>query len=356
MTEQATQFTPAVYEESSQVQRKREALGELGAHAFKEPWWLRGRHPQSAWSPFFRKTGYVFDRLERWETPDGDFLRLHFVDGAPNKPVLLLLHGLEGSVRSNYIPGLAKEVTPHGWTAAAMEYRSCGGEMNRAKRLYHSGDTGDLAFVVDELGQRYRGRPVYIAGVSLGGNITAKWLGEVGEAAPDYVRAAAAICPPFNLSRGGPYIDRLLGGVYTRWFMRSLVPKALAKERQFPGTLDVERVRVCRSFREFDTHVTAALHGFRDAEDYWAQCGCGQFLPDVRRPLLLLASANDPFNPPGTLPREIAGSSPWLHPIFVDRGGHVGFVYGETPWRTRHWAEEQTGRFFRQYARLLGDA
>jgi predicted alpha/beta-fold hydrolase len=241
------------------------------------------------------------------------------------------------------------------WNSIAVEWRSCGGEMNRNLRLYHSGETTDLEFVVEELIRRLDRRgggthTIFLVGFSLGGNVTTKWLGQKGERVPEQVRAAAAVSPPFDLTVSGPHMDRVLGGAYVKWFLRTLIPKAMEKERQFPGSLDLERIRQCRTFREFDTYATAVLHGFRDAEDYWARVGCGQFLEGVRRPLLLIASADDPFNPASTLPREITSKSPWLHPLFTERGGHVGFIHGPSPRETRHWAEEQVLRFLKLYA------
>jgi len=136
---------------------------------------------------------------------------------------------------------------------------------------------------------------------------------------------------------------------YSKRFLRTLVPKALEKERQFPGSMDVDRVRRSRTFEEFDTHATAALHGFRDAHDYWARSSSGPVLGRIRRPTLLLSAADDPFNPAWTLPRAVADASPYLHPLFPDTGGHVGFVYGPWPWRARRWGEEQVVRFFESY-------
>jgi predicted alpha/beta-fold hydrolase len=179
--------------------------------------------------------------------------------------------------------------------------------------------------------------------------VTAKWLGESPDSVPGNVRAAAVVSVPYDLAGSAGYFENSLGGVYSRRFMRSLIPKALEKARQYPGVLDEERIRRARNFADFDTWATAVLHGFRDAGDYWARCSSGRFLSDIRTPTLLLSSEDDPFNPPWTLPRAVAEESPYLHPLFTEQGGHVGFVYGASPLRTRHWAEEQIVRFFRLY-------
>lgn len=316
---------------------------ELDRHPFRAPWWLRGPHAQTIWSPVFRRVQAPPARRERWTTPDDDHVTVHLVDGEPERPVVLLLHGLEGSFESNYMRGMTERFSRRGWSVAAMEHRTCDGEMNRALRTYHSGETSDLAFVVSELARRHR--RIYVFGVSLGGNVTAKWLGETSDGVPAEVVGAAVVSPPFDLTVSAQATDRALGGFYVRRFLRTLLPKARAKEEQYKGTLDLEAVHRSRSFAEFDTHVTAVLHGFEDAEDYWRKVGCGQFLPGIRRPTLLVAAADDPFNPGATLPWAVVERSPYLYAQFPERGGHVGFVYGR-PWATRHWAEEQAERFF----------
>ena len=318
----------------------------VARHPFRPPAWLRNAHAQTCWGPFFRRVRPPEMRLERWGTPDDDFLRVWIREGRAEAPWVLLMHGLEGGVESHYILGLRQAFGELGWSVVVMEHRGCGGEMNRARRMYHSGETTDLAFVMRTIRERFTPSRLYAVGVSLSGNQIAKWLGEEGAAAAELLDAASVISPPFDLAVSGPVLDHRLFGLYTRNFLRTLVPKAVEKERQYPGCLDVEAIRRCTTFAEFDTLATAALHGFADNEDYWRSVGCGQFLGGVRVPTLLVAAADDPFNPGSTIPRELADDSPWLVPAFTDRGGHVGFVHG-SPWRTRHWAEEVTVGFLK---------
>ncbi len=332
-------------------------MEELGGYPFRPAWWLRNRHAQTVFGALLRRPPRIRRTRETWETPDGDAVRLHFApDPDVRAPFLLILHGLEGSADSNYAPGLQGLFGRAGWGSAVLEFRSCGGVMNKTPRLYHSGATEDLAFAVDRLQRRFPTRPLYVAGMSLGGNVLLKWLGEAPEAVPAAVRGAAAICPPFDLTVAGPHIDRAWGGLYARWFLRSLIPKAIEKERQFPGCLDAERVRACRSFMAFDNHATAPLHGFRDVHDYWSRASCGQYLPGIRVPTLLVASADDPFNPASTLPKAAVRDSAYLHPLFTTHGGHGGFVHGPAPWRPRYWAEEQTLRFCQACEALRRDS
>ena len=325
--------------------RKTALLNTLGQHPYEAPWWLRSGNAQTVFGPFFRRPPAVPTRRVQWDTPDDDFIQLHFCDGKPELPTVLMLHGLEGSAQSKYLLGLNALFHAIGWTAVSLEFRGCGGEMNRAPRLYHSGETTDLAFALERL--RENAGLVYAVGFSLGGNVLAKWLGETGSDANRLVRAAAVISAPYDLTVSGPHIDQVLGGAYAKRFVRLLVAKAVAKERQYPGIIDIDRVRRSRTLWEFDEHATAALHGFSGADEYWATQGCGQFLDAIRVPTMLLSSVDDPFNPGSTLPRKQADRSPHLIPQFTERGGHVGFVCGDAPIRPRYWAEEQVVRYFR---------
>lgn len=335
--------------DAEQDRRKTDIMAELAKHPFNPPWWLRNRHIQTVGARYIRKVPRPEFRAERWETPDRDFIRVYFHVGDPAKPTALLLHGLEGSVESTYILGLTQELSHHDWNVVAMEFRSCSGEINLAQRMYHSGETEDLAFVVDRLTQKNPNIELYIAGYSLGGNVTAKWFGESGDALPKNVKAGAVVSAPYDLVESGRYMDNTINRVYVLHFLRMLKPKALEKNRQFPGVIDVDKIRRARTFKEFDDHATAPLHGFRDALDYYSSVACGQFLPGVRRPLLLLSAADDPFNPGATLPRELAEKHPYLHPLFTDLGGHVGFVHRDAAGKYAYWAEEQIARFFDAY-------
>ncbi len=332
---------------------KLRVMAELARHPFRVPWWLRNNHVQTIVAARFRVVKHPPLRLERWDTPDGDFLRLHFQDGEPGRPIVLLLTGLEGSVRSKYISGMNHLIGEAGWNAVTMEHRSCGGELNRTKRMYDSAATDDLDFAVRRLIERHPETRIYVAGFSLGGNVATKWLGELGAGVPENVRAAAAVSAPFNMVETRRIMDRSRRWPYVKNFLKTLIPKILEKERQFPGSVDVEALKRSRTFFEFDTHATAALHGYKGAHDYYAKAGCGQFLAGIRRPTLLLSAADDPFNPGTALPRELAGESPFLHPQFTAHGGHVAHIYGPFPGLTRYWSEEQTLRFFLAYDRLL---
>ena len=321
-------------------------LAQLDAHPFRAAWWLRNRHAQSCWGPLFRRQPPIDFETEAWDTPDGDRVTLCIHRGKADKPWVLLLHGLEGTIQSFYLTAFSHVFHALGWNVAIMLFRSCDGTINHTQRIYHMGETTDLDWVVGELPERLGVTRLYLAGVSLGANVLCKWLGEQGESVPEIVHAAAAISPPFRPDVAVDYFEKSFFGLYTKKFLRTLIPKALEKERQFPGCLDVEAVRACRNFRIYDTEVTARLHGFEDAMDYWQKVGCAQFLESIRVPTMLVTSADDPFNPASTIPREVADASPWLYPQWTDRGGHVGFVGGRWPWRPAYWLDQHLVRFF----------
>lgn len=286
-------------------------------------------------------------RAERWSTPDDDFLDLHRVDAPAGAPRLLILHGLEGTVRSHYAGGLLREASRRGWAADLLIFRSCGDEPNRALRLYHSGETSDLDFVVRRLLTDDPARPLFIAGVSLGGNVLLKWLGEQGNRAPAQLQAAAAVSVPFDLARGSRYLDRGFSRFYQAHFLRSLRRKALGKSVRYPDAIRPDVVLRARTLYDFDDLVTAPVHGFRDADDYYSRSSSLAYLAHIRTPTLLLSARDDPFLPGEVLDevREIARTNSSLHLEFVERGGHVGFISGSLPWRPFYYAEWRVAEF-----------
>ncbi|MDX1384823.1 MAG: hypothetical protein R3190_14315, partial [Thermoanaerobaculia bacterium] len=193
-----------------------ERWAALGATPFRAPWWLRNRHLQTAWSPLLRRSPAPPARRRSWPTPDGDRVTVWTREQRPAAPWVLVLHGLEGCARSNYVLGLRNRVAALDWNVAVLEFRSCDGVLNAAPRLYHSGETSDLDFAVRELTRRHQVETLFVAGFSLGGNVLGKWLGEQGSSVPSAVAGAALICPPFDLTVSGPAIDRALGGLYVR--------------------------------------------------------------------------------------------------------------------------------------------
>ncbi|HUF29128.1 MAG TPA: alpha/beta fold hydrolase [Gemmatimonadaceae bacterium] len=310
---------------------------------FRAAWWLPGPHLPTLWGKLARRRPRLATTVERWLTPDDDWLAVHRLAAAPGAPRVLILHGLEGSARSHYAMGMLAEARRRGWEAAVLQFRSCGGALNEQPRFYHSGETTDLALVVRRMAREAPGVPLGLIGVSLGGNVLLKWLGEAVSEMPPEVHAAAAVSVPFDLGRGARHIDRGFSRVYQAHFLRSLRRKALQKLERFPGLFDRAALDAARTLADFDDAVTAPVHGFAGADDYYVRSSSLRFLNAIRRPTLLLAAVDDPFLPAVVLDevRAIANTNPALTLEFHPHGGHAGFVGGGAPWRAVYHAERR---------------
>ena len=322
----------------------------ISRHRYVPAWWLPGPHVRTLWPRFVRRRSAPALTAIRYETPDGDFLDTWRIDAPTGAPRLLLLHGLEGGIRSHYARGMLGEAHRRGWGADLLIFRSCGTELNRVPRFYHSGETTDLAFVLDRLVAEFPDSRVFLAGVSLGGNVLLKFLGERGAAVPAAVGGALAVSVPYDLARSSRHINRGFSRVYQAYFLRSLLTKAAAKARAFPS--HVPGVRASTLY-DFDDAITAPLHGFRDADDYYARSSAIRWIGSIRIPTLLLSAEDDPFLPRDVLDavRRIASTNPSLEVEFVRRGGHVGFVSGRLPWRSTYYAEHRMGEYFAELMR-----
>jgi predicted alpha/beta-fold hydrolase len=303
--------------------------------------WLFGPNLMTVFGPLLRPGPRVPVARERWELSDGDFVDVDRMAGPRDAPLLLALHGLEGSSSAHYIRGMLAQARARGWRGLALNFRGCSGDMNRLVRSYHSGETSDL----DELVRRARNEAdrIVMAGCSLGGNVLVKWLGEQGTSVPPQIKAAAALCVPFDLALSGKTLD---GPGFWRWvyrtrFLRSLKKKSLEKLKRFPGAADEPRVRRARTLLEFDDALTARIHGFAGAEDYYAQSSSKPYVARVRVPLLLLSAQDDPFIPPECVPGT---DNRFVEVELSPRGGHLGFVEGPI-WQPRFYAERRAVDF-----------
>jgi predicted alpha/beta-fold hydrolase len=313
---------------------------------YRAPRWLYGGHAQTIYPALFLRGEPPRYRRERWDTPDGDFIDLDFLDSGPaGTPRVALFHGLEGSSASHYAVALMRALERAGWSGVVVHFRGCGGEINRLPRAYHSGDAPEIGWILARLA--LSGEPLYAAGASLGGNALLKWLGESGSDAGKYLRAAAAVSAPLDLMAAGAALARGLNRIYTRMFLATLRRKSLEKLERFPGLFDRERMLGARNLRQFDDVVTAPLHGFRDTDDYWTRASSKPVLGGVNLPTLVLNAQNDPFLPARNLPRPQEVSS-MVRLEQPEEGGHVGFAGGAFPGNL-DWLPQRLLAFFGDY-------
>lgn len=297
---------------------------------YPAPRWLPGGHLQTIYPATAIRKPEVTFRRERWDTPDGDFIDVDFVDGRVGQPFIVLFHGLEGSSDSHYARSLMAHIAALGWSGAVPHFRGCSGEPNRAPRFYHSGDAQEIDWILRTLKAKalvQNAGKFYAAGVSLGGNALLRWLGESQHQA-DFIDAACAISAPLDLAGGGAALSSGLNMLYTRVFLRTLKPKCLNKLKQFPSLFDRDAMLNARDLYEFDNVVTAPLHGYRNTEDYWNRASAKHILDDITVPTLVLNARNDPFLPARHLPSRAA---PAVRLEYPHHGGHVGFAVGALP-------------------------
>ncbi len=306
---------------------------------YTAPLWLPGGNLQTVWAATRARRHLgpppVFTR-ERLDTPDGDFIDVdHLVPPigvAPPTQHLVLFHGLEGSSASQYAQALSCVARERGWAFSVPHFRGCSGELNRAPRAYHSGDFEEIGWILQRL-RAGSAAPLLVAGVSLGGNALLRWAQEAGASAADTAAAVAAVSSPIDLAASGAAIDRGLNWlIYSRMFLATMKPKALAKWHQHPGLFDRDRLAAARTLFEFDNVFTAPLHGFRDTHDYWSRASARPHLARIRIPALVLNARNDPFVPIASLPAPGAAGR-WVTLWQPAHGGHVGFPHGRPPGR-----------------------
>jgi predicted alpha/beta-fold hydrolase len=302
----------------------------LTAPRFEPAWWLRNAHLQTIYGSLFAPAGRIELRRERWDTPDGDFVDVDFIDGAAGTPWVHLFHGLEGSSNSGYARRLMAHVKKREWRGSVFHFRGCSGEPNRLPRAYHSGDSAEIDWSLRRVRILAGDAPLHVAGVSLGGNALAKWLGERGEESRAIVATAAVVSAPLDLMAAGEALGRGFTIVYAKHFLGTLKRNSLAKLERYPGLYDAAAVRAAGTLRDFDNVVTAPVHGFRDTDDYWTQSSSKPMLTGVRVPTLIINARDDPFLPESALPTE-REVSPAVRLEFPSQGGHVGFVSGRFP-------------------------
>ena len=312
---------------------------------YQAPWWLPGGHAQTIHSALWARTHSQPDpswKRQRWDTPDQDFIDVDWLDVpgldahtanaalTQDHTLCVLFHGLEGSSNSHYARAWADQARRMGWRLAVPHFRGCSGEINRAPRAYHSGDFEEVGWILQRMRALHAG-PLLAVGVSLGGNALMRWAQESGTEAARTVNAVASVGSPLDLEASGHAIGRGFNRlVYTRMFLRSMKPRALAKLAQYPGLFDREALMNARDLYEFDNLFTAPLHGFLHTDDYWQRASSAPHFDRVRLPALVINALNDPFVPAHSLPcTDLANDClSWWRPA---QGGHVGFAQGPFP-------------------------
>ncbi len=310
---------------------------------FSPAWWLSNRHLQTLFPALLRKVPLVPTRWEQFDLPDGDFIDLVWTSNktAKDAPIVVVLHGLEGSLNSSYTRGLLNTVSSQGWTGVLMHFRGCSGRHNRLDRSYHSGDTGDAQQLFTYLKQRYPERPLAAVGISLGGNVLLKYLGEKGN--ESLLAAAIAISVPFDLADGARALGKGASRLYQWHLISHIRDKMKDKFRDRPAPVDMNKLEQWRDFFSLDDNVTAPVHGFKDVDDYYTRSSSRQFLPDITIPTLVLHSADDPFMSTAAIPTN-AELPDVVTLELSQRGGHVGFVYGSL-FKPSYWIDKRAAEF-----------
>ncbi|PUZ24426.1 hypothetical protein GA0116948_10529 [Chitinophaga costaii] len=312
---------------------------------YQPPLLLRNRHLLTIYPTLCRWVKPVAYTRERIILPDSDFLDLDFSKVNSDR-LVLVLHGLEGDAQRKYVKGMVSLFNQQGYDAAAMNFRGCSGEPNKALRFYHSGDTGDLDAVLHHLEAVYPYKAIYLIGFSLGGNVVLKYTGEKGRDISPLIRATVAISVPVDLANSAIELEKKQNNIYMQRFIRSLGEKLAAKAKLFPNEINLDGYAAINTFRQFDNRYTAPLHGFPNAAVYWASSSAIRVLHQVAIPTLLINAQDDPFLGAGCYPYDIAEKSAHFFLETPRYGGHVGFVnFGVSS----YWTERRALDFIRTH-------
>jgi len=310
---------------------------ELDNPSFKPAWWLPGPHLQTLWPTLCRRQiKHLQIKHERFELPDGDFVDLAWA--GEKGPIVLILHGLEGSIHSSYAQGMLYALTKQKLRGVLMHFRGCSTEPNRLPRSYHAGETNDVNILMHALRKREPHTPFAAIGFSLGGNVLLKWLGETGHYNP--LQAAIAISVPFELQKSVNRLKQGFSRLY-QWHLLNCLRNRITHQFQHPNSLvDITHLQQLNTLEDFDEHVTAPLHGFINAVDYYNKASSRQYLAKIHVPTLLIQSKDDPLMTEDSMPSTDELSTKISLEI-TEKGGHVGFITGKYPWHPCYWLEQR---------------
>ena len=319
----------------------------LNAENYRPGLIFRNAHINTIFPPVFRKIKQPPFVRERLTTPDNDFLDVDWLKKG-NSRLAILCHGLEGSSDSQYIKGTANLLHEKSWDVLALNYRSCSGEINRQYRMYHSGATDDLHFVVSEVEIAYS--DIVLIGFSLGGNLVLKYCNDGIYELSQKIKKAVAVSVPVDLSGAAVEIMKPKNKIYERRFLKSLSQKALVKSRQFPDRFPIADFQKVKNLRDFDEYFTGPIHGFEGAENYYIRCSSLPFLENVRFPTLILNAKDDTFLSESCYPMHLAKASDLLYLSAPKYGGHVGFTVLGSEY---YWEEMEIAAFVEAYTELV---
>jgi len=317
---------------------------------YKSPFGFSNRHVQTIFPTLFRRVSSIPYSRVRLETGDGDFSDIDCFFGN-NRRVAILVHGLEGNSGRKYMRGMAHAFSSAGFDVVSLNLRGCSGEQNRLMRMYHSGDTGDLAGAVAYVKGLCRYESCHLAGFSLGGNIVLKYMGENGEGIDPFIQGAVAVSAPCDLRSCSVEMEKRSNTIYMKNFLRTLVRKVKEKEKLYPGKVSSEGAASIRTFREYDDRYTSKLHGYTDAEDYWANASSLRFLERIAAPTLLINALDDPILGEGCYPYKAAECNPLFYLETPEHGGHVGFI---SRGRGAYWHEIRAVEFVLSHVKMNG--
>ncbi len=310
---------------------------------FRSAWWLPGPHAQTLWAGVVRRRPRVTLRRERVELPDGDFVDLDWTAGNDG-PIVLIVHGLEGSSRSRYAAGLLAATAARGWRGVVLHLRGCSGEPNRVPRRYHACATEDLDYVFRMLRGREPDTPIAVVGYSLGGSILLNWLADCGDPVP--IAAAVAVSVPFDLNLSADRLNSGFSRLYQRALLGNLYTSVTTKRKLVPHPLAERLTRRPRNFREFDNDYTAPLHGFDGVDDYYRRCSTRGKLQRIHTTTLIVHAEDDPFLGPAGVPQPDELSQAITLEL-SPRGGHAAFV-GGSPWQPLYWLEHRIPEYLHE--------
>lgn len=309
---------------------------------FKPAWWLPNSHLQTIWPAICRSSINLPLERERLELPDGDFLDLDWYGKNQSGPIVLILHGFEGSIESHYAKGMLQSINQKGWRGLFMHFRGCSGEPNRLLRGYHSGETQDVAFVVQTMREREPNTAIAAIGYSLGGNVLLKWLGETGSDNP--LKAATAVSVPFDLHKASERIQRGFSRLYQWYLVKNACERLMHKLKNVNVSFEINGLSEIVEIRELDRQYTVPVHGFTSVDEYYSIASSRQYLHAIQIPTLLVQAKDDPFMTEDVIPHPDE-LSPHITLDVSPYGGHVGFVSGSLPWRPQYWLEHRIPEF-----------